>query len=168
MMADGLKERDDLRLAFTPHQLALVRSSFEAAQGVMAVAPELFFERLFYFAPSLRRLFPEDLREPKRRFVPMLASLVDALDHPAVLVPLLKHVAERLAANGISSAHYKHVCEALLWTLERVLAGSFNPGVEAAWRVTLRELTDVLAKSKPSSVGNIALAATSAEERISL
>jgi hemoglobin-like flavoprotein len=133
--------------SISSRDLTLVRTSFESAQPVLHVAPELFYERLFYLAPSLRHLFPEDLREARRRFVPMLGSIIGALEHPSVLLTLLYHLGRRLAGRGVTGVHYEIVGETLIWTLMRVLSRSFTPEIEAAWRAIYRQLVAQLQKS---------------------
>ena len=46
--------------------LSLVRDSFDRVVPIAGVAADLFYDRLFYLAPSLRRLFPTDMRDQKR------------------------------------------------------------------------------------------------------
>lgn len=133
--------------SISARDLALVRKSFESAQPVLHVVPDLFYDRLFYLAPSLRQLFPEDLREARRRFVPMLTSVVDALEHPGVLLTLLSLLGRRLAGRGVTGQHYDVVGETLIWALARVLASGFTAEVEASWRAIYRQLIAVLQNS---------------------
>ena len=39
----------------------------------------------------------------------------------------------RHAGYGVKDSHYKAAGDALIWTLERVLANHFTPDVEQAW-----------------------------------
>ena len=145
----ALCESSDGVWAVSAHDLAVVRASLKRGQSVLHVAPELFFERLFYLAPSLRQFFPEDLRETRRRLVPTLASVIDAFAHPDVLHALLQHLGVRLAARGVTEAHYGIVGDTLIWTLERVLASGFTPEVEASWRAIYRQLVVALQGAVP-------------------
>jgi hemoglobin-like flavoprotein len=133
--------------AISARDLALVRKSFASAQSVLHVVPELFYERLFYLAPSLRQLFPQDMREARRRFVPMLGSVIDSLEHPGVLLTLLQHLGRRLAGRGVTGLHYQIVGDTLIWTLTRVLPSGFTPEVEASWRAVYRQLVEALQRA---------------------
>ena len=112
----------------------LIRTSFERARPVIHVAPDLFFERLFYLAPSLRRLCPDDMHELKRRFVEMLVAVVRGLGQPEMLISLLGHLGRRLGSRGVTAAHYQRAGDAFFWMLERVFADGLTLEVEIAWQ----------------------------------
>jgi hemoglobin-like flavoprotein len=48
-------------------------------------------------------------------------------------MPQLMQLGARHATYGVKDSHYKAVGDALIWTLERGLAGAFTPEVERAW-----------------------------------
>src|ERR1043166_7247241 len=93
----------------------------------------MFYERLFYMAPSLRQMFPTDMRDQKRKLMVMLASAVQGLDNLDMLAPQLMALGARHARYGVKDQHYKAVGDALIWTLERGLANAWTPEVERAW-----------------------------------
>ena len=117
----------------TATDIALVRRSFDLVVPIAGVAADLFYERLFYMAPSLRRMFPDDMRDQKRKLMVMLAMAVNGLADLDKLVPQLMELGARHAGYGVKDYHYKVVGEALIWTLERGLADHFTPDVERAW-----------------------------------
>src|SRR5882757_1919490 len=84
-------------------------------------------------APSLRRMFPADMRDQKRKLMVMIATAVQSLTDLDALAPQLMALGARHASYGVTDAHYKTVGEALIWTLERGLANAFTPEVERAW-----------------------------------
>jgi hemoglobin-like flavoprotein len=122
----------------------LIRASFERARPVFHVAPDLFYERLFYLAPSLRRLFPEDMHALKRRFVEALMMVVRGIGQPEMLIALLRHLGQRLDRRGVTAAHYQRTGDAFFWTLERVFADGFTRDVEIAWTRGYDQLTLVM------------------------
>jgi hemoglobin-like flavoprotein len=122
----------------------LIRMSFERARPVIHIAPDLFFERLFYLAPSLRRLFPDDMHDLKRRFVEMLVTVVRGIGQPEMLIALLGHLGQRLASRGVTAAHYQRAGEAFFWMLERVFADGLTREVEIAWRRAYDQLALVM------------------------
>jgi hemoglobin-like flavoprotein len=117
----------------TERDLTLVRKSFDKLVPIAGVAADLFYERLFYMAPSLRALFPADMRDQKRKLMVMIAAIVQGLADLDTLVPQLLELGARHATYGVKDHHYKIVGEALIWTLERGLGNAFTPDVETAW-----------------------------------
>jgi len=117
----------------TATDIALVRLTFDHVVPISGVAADMFYERLFYMAPSLRGMFPEDMRDQKRKLMMMLATAVNGLKDLDALAPQLMALGARHAGYGVMDYHYKAVGEALIWTLERGLADKFTPAVERAW-----------------------------------
>ncbi len=91
-----------------------------------ALAADMFYERLFYMAPSLRHLFADDMAVQKRSLMAMLAAAVNGLTDLDTLVPQLMELGARHAGYGVKDSHYKAAGDALIWTLERVLANEFT------------------------------------------
>ena len=117
----------------TETDIKLVRQTFDLVVPIADVAADLFYDRLFYMAPSLRPMFPADMHEQKRKLIVMLAMAIQSLTNLDALVPKLMELGARHAGYGVKDQHYKAVGEALIWTLERGLANAFTPEVERAW-----------------------------------
>jgi nitric oxide dioxygenase len=117
----------------TKTDIMLVRRSFQIVAPFAALAADMFYERLFYMAPSLRRMFANDMSVQKHNLMAMLAAAVDGLADLDALVPQLMQLGARHAGYGVKDSHYKAAGDALIWTLERVLANEFTPDVERAW-----------------------------------
>jgi len=121
-------------LAPTETEIALVRTTFDLIVPIAGVIADLFYDRLFYLAPSVRRMFPQDMRGEKRSLVVMIATTVQNLDNPEALIPLARALGARHARYGVTSGHYEIAGEVLIWALERGLASDFTAEVERAWR----------------------------------
>ena len=121
------------KFAPTERELKLVRNSFDQVVPIAGVAADLFYMRLFEIAPSLRRMFPEDMRDQKRKLMVMLATAVQGLHDLDRLLPELMELGARHTGYGVKDEHYKIVGEALIWTLERGLGNAFTPEIERAW-----------------------------------
>jgi hemoglobin-like flavoprotein len=117
----------------TATDVRLVRATFDLIVPISGVAADMFYERLFYMAPSLRRMFPADMRDQKRKLMVMIATAVQSLTDLETLMPQLMELGARHATYGVKDSHYKAVGDALIWTLERGLADAFTPEVERAW-----------------------------------
>ena len=124
---------NDAAAEMSPDQIALVQDSFRKVVPIAATAADLFYDRLFEIAPDVRPLFPDDLKEQKKKLVAMLATAVTNLHQIETIAPAVADLGKRHAAYGIKLEHYEPVGAALLWTLEQGLGPAFTPPVKDAW-----------------------------------
>lgn len=118
----------------TPHQIHLIRSSFEPLKPLAATVAEAFYAQLFARDPALRALFRGgDMGEQGARLMQMLAAAIELLDKPASLTPVLLRLGQRHAGYGVVEAHYASVGAALLDTLAAGLGDGFTAEVREAW-----------------------------------
>jgi hemoglobin-like flavoprotein len=117
----------------TPDQIALVQTSFQKVVPIKDQAGELFYSRLFTLDPSLRALFPEDLKPQIQKLTTMLATAVNGLTRLETIVPAVQELGRRHADYGVRDKDYDTVASALLWTLEQGLGADFTPETKAAW-----------------------------------
>jgi hemoglobin-like flavoprotein len=118
----------------TPHQINLVRSSFEPLKPLAATVAEAFYAQLFARDPALRALFRGgDMNEQGARLMQMLSAAIDLLDRPASLTPVLLKLGQRHAGYGVVDARYASVGAALLDTLSAGLGDAFTADVREAW-----------------------------------
>ena len=82
-------------------QKALVQESFKAVDNISDVAADLFYQRLFNIEPDLRSLFSEDLREQKTKLMGALKVLVNTLDNPDKLIPILEYMWRKHKTYGV-------------------------------------------------------------------
>ena len=115
-------------------QVTLVKTSFASIGLVADAVATRFYARLFALDPALRALFQSDMREQPRKFMQMLAAVVDGLDRPAMIVEEVAALGQRHASYGVLAEHYLIVEEALLWALAEELGERWTPEVAAAWR----------------------------------
>ena len=113
--------------------IVMVRASFARIASIQGAAADLFYDRLFAIAPGLRRLFPADLAQQKKKLMEMISTTIGGLNDFKKLAPAVKSLGARHAAYGVTAADYAIVGEALLWTLEQGLAAEFKPEVRSAW-----------------------------------
>lgn len=117
----------------TPNQVTLVQTSFAKVAPIAGVAADLFYDRLFEIAPDVRRMFPDDLAEQKKKLMAMLGTAVAGLTRPEALLPAVRALGQRHAGYGVKAGHFAPVGAALIWTLEQGLGEAFTPEVKAAW-----------------------------------
>jgi hemoglobin-like flavoprotein len=125
-----------------PVEQELVRASFARVAMMPEVAAALFYERLFTISPSFRPLFTHDMRIQGVKLMAMLAIIVYNLHQPGETLSAIRDLAKRHVEYGVKLADYDAVKDALLWTLEQVLAEDLTPEVCNAWAVCYQELAD--------------------------
>ncbi|HWM46265.1 MAG TPA: globin family protein [Xanthobacteraceae bacterium] len=128
----------------TPEQVKLVQESFSKVAPIADKAADLFYDRLFAIAPEVRRLFPDDLSQQKKKLMQMLATAVTNLHQVEKILPAVQDLGRRHVAYGVTPSHYEPVGAALLWTLEQGLGPDFTPAVKEAWTTTYTTVAKVM------------------------
>lgn len=128
----------------TPEQVSLVQDSFRKVVPIADTAADLFYDRLFTIAPEVRPLFPDDLKEQKKKLITMLATAVTNLHQVETILPAVENLGKRHVSYGVTAKHYEPVGAALLWTLEQGLGSDFTPPVKAAWTEAYTTLAGVM------------------------
>jgi hemoglobin-like flavoprotein len=142
----------------TDRQKTLVQQSFARIAGLADDVAELFYDRLFELDPSLRRMFPADLTEQRKKLMQVLTVAVKGLDRLEQLVPVVEDLGRRHSRYGVQDRHYDTVAQALLWTLRVSLGWQFTTEVEGAWAAVYGVLA--------STMKNAAAAAREREELV--
>ena len=117
----------------TPDQVTLVQQSFAKVAPISETAAGLFYDRLFEIAPSVKPLFPTDMKEQRKKLMATLAVVVNGLNNLDSVLPAASALAKRHVTYGAKPEHYPIVGAALLWTLEKGLGDGWTPEVAAAW-----------------------------------
>jgi hemoglobin-like flavoprotein len=117
----------------TVAQKDLVQNSFKSIATIADDAAILFYQKLFELDPSLKRMFPGDMTEQRKKLMQMLTAAVKGLDRLEQLVPVVQDLGRRHGGYGVTESHYDTVGAALLWTLEAGLGRDFTPEVKEAW-----------------------------------
>lgn len=128
----------------TPEQVAMVQDSFNNVLPIADTAADLFYDRLFTIAPDVRPLFPDDLKEQKKKLIGMLATAVTNLHQAEKIIPAVEQLGKRHVGYGVTAKHYEPVGTALLWTLEQGLGPDFTLPVKEAWTETYMTLAGVM------------------------
>jgi hemoglobin-like flavoprotein len=117
----------------TPDQIQLVQQSFAKVAPISEQASVIFYDRLFEVAPSVRALFPDDMKEQRKKLMATLAVVVGGLPNPEAVLPAASALAKRHVGYGAKPEHYPVVGGALLFTLEKGLGADWTPELAAAW-----------------------------------
>jgi hemoglobin-like flavoprotein len=116
-----------------PHDIHLIRHSFNLVQPHAARTAQQFYENLFAADPGLRELFRTDIRHQGERLMTMLAAAIRVLDDPYTLHAALRLLGRRHVGYGVQPAHYATVGAALIKTLRDGLGDAFTVEVHDAW-----------------------------------
>ena len=128
----------------TDAQKALVQESFKAVAQNSEVAADLFYQRLFDISPELRSLFPEDLRDQKKKLVGALNLMVESLGDAERLVPILEDMGRKHKGYGVVDDHFVPVSDALVWMLEESLGADFTEEVRHAWTALYSAVASIM------------------------
>lgn len=128
----------------TPQQIKLVQNSFAQVAPISSIAADLFYGRLFETAPTVRRMFPQDMAQQKMKLMTMLGVVVNGLTKLDALLPAVRTLGKRHAGYGVHPEHFVPVGAALLWTLEQGLGDDFTPEVKEAWTTAYGVLSQVM------------------------
>jgi hemoglobin-like flavoprotein len=93
-----------------------------------------FYARLFAAAPSVRPLFPEDLRRQKTMLLGALVLLRKSLRDLDAIVPTLRKLGARHVAYGAVLEHYPVVGAALLEAMAAIAGGAWRPQYDGVGR----------------------------------
>jgi len=125
-------------MSMTATQIKLVQDSFARVAPIADQAAQIFYDKLFEYDPSLRKLFKNDMSEQGRKLMATLGVAVKSLTDLNGLVPVLQKLAERHVGYGVKAEDYTPVGNALLYALKQGLGDDFTPDVREAWVETYR------------------------------
>ncbi len=125
-------------------QIILVQDTFHKIRPISEKAAELFYNRLFELAPSLKSLFKGDMKTQGRMLMQMLDYAVTGLDRHDTVAPTIQDFGKRHVGFGVTEEYYETVGEALIWTLEQGLGKDFTPEVKDAWAAAYKLLSDTM------------------------
>lgn len=120
--------------------ITLVQHAFAQLAPDADPFANLLYARLFQLDPSLRALFPNDLREQRNRLIKSLVLVVNHLDDSEIWLPLVSALGRRHVECGIEPKHYETFGLALLWTAQQALGEAFTPDMREAWLAVYTEL----------------------------
>ena len=119
----------------TPYQVHLVQTSFKSLRPLAPEVGRRFYERLFEMRPDVKAMFSADPATHGARLMGAMGIVIDALEGPAEVTPLLVALGRRHQVHGVTQAHYALGGQVLLITLADALGDEFDPATERAWAV---------------------------------
>ena len=132
----------------TTHHAALVRSSWPALAECAGELAATFYARLFEIDGGAAKLFAHvDMSAQEAKLMTALATVVEAWDDPANLLPSLGALAKRHASYGVELRHFDSVGDALLWAIADTLGPRFTPQLRIAWAEAYALIASVMKRA---------------------
>lgn len=101
-----------------------------------------FYSALFAALPETRPMFGTDMTRQKARLMEMLSFLVEQIEHPEILEPMLSGLGKRHEAYGVKPDHYAPMGQVLLTEMALTLGEQWTPEVETAWKAAFQAIVD--------------------------
>lgn len=132
-------------MQLTHEQVTLIKKSWTVFRAMdPRLVCDVFYGKLFYEHPALRRMFPRDMEEQYNKLMDMLNRIVARLDNLPGITAEIQAMGKRHAAYGVKPEQYEPVGTALLWTLEQGLGPDWNEEVKLAWHTCYTHLATAM------------------------
>ncbi len=92
-----------------------------------------FFSRLFATAPTVKPLFPADLKRQKAMLLALLVLLRKSLRNLDGIAPTLRKLGACNVAYGARPEHYPLVAATLIASMAAIAGQDWKPEYERAW-----------------------------------
>ncbi|MCH6258638.1 globin domain-containing protein [Puniceicoccaceae bacterium K14] len=120
----------------TEKQIELVQTTWEKCVPIADTAADIFYDKLFVLDPSLRAIFPEEMKEQKKKLMMMITTAVRGLNNLEQIVGAVQNLGRGHVSYGVKDEHYDTVGAALIYTLGQGLGEAFTDEVKEAWVAT--------------------------------
>jgi len=118
----------------TKKETELIKKSWSLLDKIdPIVLADVFYSKLFFDNPELRKMFPADMEGQYRKLMDMLNTIVTRLEKIDELKGDIVAMAKRHEGYGVKPQHYNLVGRALLWTLQKGLGTEWTDEVRSAW-----------------------------------
>ena len=112
----------------------LIRESFGAIRPHVDEVLEKFYSTLFKKYPQAAPLFDKvDMEQQRKALAGSLAKVIDNLEDPSFISPLLQKLGARHVAYGTQPEHFAWVGEALLSTLAYYFEAQWTEEMKEEW-----------------------------------
>ena len=118
----------------TKKETVLIKKSWSLL-GKMdpVIVGDVFYSKLFFDNPELRKMFPENMEAQYGKLVDMMNTIIARLEKIDELKGDIVAMAKRHKDYGVQTYHYSMVGVALLWTLQKGLDSEWTDEVRSAW-----------------------------------
>ena len=118
----------------TKKEIVLIKKSWSLIRKIdKAVVGDIFYSKLFFDNPELRKMFPKNMEEQYQKLLDMLNTMVERLERLDELKGDIVAMAKRHKGYGVKPQHYSMAGIALIWALQKTLADEWNEDIRSAW-----------------------------------
>lgn len=135
-------------------QIALVRHTFDRVAMASGVAALVFYRNLFTLAPSLLPLFGTDILSQAGKLMETVRLIVDGLDEPQSLIPMLEQLGALYSSHGVSDAQYETAGRAWILMLSQTLGDELSDEAMGAWESTWKWTAGIMLNGARAAAGN--------------
>ena len=115
-------------------EIALIKKSWNLLEKIDPIIIwDIFYSKLFFTNPELRKMFPQDMEGQYKKLVDMLDTIVTRLENLDELKGDIVAMAKRHEDYGVKPEHYNLVGKALLYTLQKGLGKQWTDEIRSAW-----------------------------------
>lgn len=115
-------------------EISLIKKSWSLLRKMdPLVLGDIFYSKLFFENPELRKMFPQDMEGQYQKLIDMLDTIVKRLEKLDKLKGDIVAMAKRHNDYGVKPHHYNLVGKALLLTLQKVLGKEWTDEVRSSW-----------------------------------
>ncbi len=126
----------------TPDQISSIRKSFRLIEGKEEVVTLLFYNRLFARDPTMREMFPGDIKQQAKKLADVLKLIYLSFEQLDSLRPILRDLGFRhLREHGVVEAHYQTFCQTLIDTFQETAGTHFDDTAKQAWTSLLAQVS---------------------------
>ena len=136
----------------TPRQVRVLKESWARVAPNFDHLAAMFYSRLFELDPTIRPLFPNDMKAQERKFADLLSVIVHGWEYLDDLLPALIDLGRRHRSYRVTDRMYGTVGKSLLWSLKQELGDGFTVEVEEAWAETFNTLAEVMKSAAYATV----------------
>ena len=118
----------------TKKEIALIKKTWNTVRKINpAIIGDVFYTKLFYDNPELRKMFPTNMGEQYKKLIDMLNIIIARLEKLDEIKGEITHMAKRHVDYGVKPENYNMVGTALLCTLQKTLGNEWTDDIRAAW-----------------------------------
>jgi hemoglobin-like flavoprotein len=126
------------------NDIQLIKSSWGWILIRRDKAADLFYDKLFQVAPSVRPLFPKDMTLQKQKLIDSISVVVNNLNKVEDVKETLMELGKRHRKYGAVTAHYAVVADVLIATLQEGMGDRFTQEAKVAWQKALNIINSVM------------------------
>ncbi len=141
----------------TPKQARLIRETWDVIVPNAEAVARRFYENLFEIDPTAAALFSgTDMDRQHTLLIRALCQVVENVDQPELLVPVLEELGRRHVHYGVDDHHYASVGTALIATLDQGLGSAFTEPVRSAWTAAYAFISGTMLQAASGVVADTA------------